>query len=328
MDTTKFLEILRITLPVFALLALGNVLSRAGKMTDSHQSFLNWVVYYICMPALIFAAMAAQPMRSFMHFDFILCIILAMSAIFLIYVLLSVVMRLDKKIAVIMIFSTYWSNCAYMGFPLTESAYGERGFLFAAIVNAFNMPLFVVITFMMIGMCSEKKQGIGKSFRDALLNPIVLASIAGLAWSWAAGVFGLHGDGFGKLPLVVREGLGIGEKFLKSVGTMGLSLALIAVGGKLRFRTFGKRVAPMCLAVGGKLLLLPLITLLLMRALWPSSPKDAVGSAVLLMTMPTAVTGAVIAAKFRLDEEFVSAVLAVSMLGGVVMIPVWLYIVL
>jgi len=328
MDTSKFLEIIRITLPVFALLGLGNVLSRAGKMTDSHQSFLNWIVYYISMPALIFVAMAAQPMRSLLQLDFIFGIVLAMSAIFIIYVLLSVVMRLDRRLAVIMIFSTYWSNCAYMGFPLTESAYGERGLLFAAIVNAVNMPIFVAITFVMIGVCSEKRQGIGKSLRDAFLNPIILASIAGILWSLAAGFLGVDGDGFGRLPIAVREGLGIGERVLRPVGTMGLSLALIAVGGKLRFRTFGKNVLPMCLAVAGKLLILPFVTLVLMRILWPSSAGDAVGAAVLLMTMPTAVTGAVIAAKFRLDEEFVSAVLALSMLCSVVMIPVWLYIVL
>jgi len=328
MDINKFLEILRITLPVFALLGLGNALSRAGKMTDSHQSFLNWLVYYICMPVMIFAAMAAQPIDRLLNTDFILGTVLAMLAVFIVYVLLSVVMRLDRRIAVIMIFSTYWSNCAYMGFPLTESAYGEQGFLFAAIVNAVSMPVFVAITFVMIGMCSEKKQGIGKSLRDAFLNPIILASVAGFIWSLAAGLLGLDGDGFRKLPRGVLEGLGIGERVLKSVGAMGLSLALIAVGGKLRFRTFGKRVLPMCLAVAGKLLILPFITLMLMRTLWPASPKEMVGAAVLLMTMPTAVTGAVIAAKFRLDEEFVSAVLAVSMLGSLVMIPVWLYIVL
>jgi predicted permease len=109
---------------------------------------------------------------------------------------------------------------------------------------------------------------------------------------------------------------------------MGLSLALLAIGGKLRFRSFGKNVPALALSVAGKLLILPLITLGIMRYFFPAAEKDAVGSAVLLMTMPSAVTGAVIAAKFKLDEEFVSAVLATSMLCSVVMIPVWLYVVL
>ncbi|MCL2219264.1 MAG: AEC family transporter [Chitinispirillia bacterium] len=328
MDTAKFLEILRITLPVFALLGLGNILSRAGKMTDEHQSFLNWVVYYICLPALIFAGMAVQPISSLLMTDFIWTTLLSMLSVCAVYLLIALALRLDKKIAVIMVFSTYWSNCAYMGFPLAESAFGERGFLMAAILNAVTMPIMVIISFVMIGMCSDKKQGVGKSLRDGLLNPIIIASFAGIAWSLAAGGLGLDGNGVNTLPLAVREGLGIGEKILKSLGTMGLSLALIAVGGKLRFRHIGKNVLPMALGVAGKLAVLPVITWAIMRALFPSTPKDVFGSTVLLMTMPTAVTGAVVAARFKLNAEFVSTLIAVCMMGSVVMIPVCLYLVL
>jgi len=328
MDTAKFLEILRITLPVFALLGLGNILSRAGKMTEQHQAFLNWLVYYISLPALIFAGMAVQPIRSLLNADFIVVTLLAMAAILVLFAALAFAIRLDKRAAVVMIFSTYWSNVAYMGFPLAESAFGERGFLFAAIVNAVSMPVFVAATFVMIGLTAEKRQSVGRSLRDAFLNPIIIASIAGIAYSWAAGALRVGEPGGLVLPGAVSEMLGICETAMKNVGTMGLSLALIAVGGRLRFHSFGKKALPMSLAVCGKLVVLPLITLLMMRALFPSAPKDVTASAVLLMTMPTAVTGAVVAAKFKLDEEFVSSILVMSMLCSVVMIPVWLYVVL
>ncbi|MDR3011987.1 MAG: AEC family transporter [Chitinispirillales bacterium] len=330
MDTVKLLEIIRITFPVFALLGLGNILSRTGKMTDAHQSFLNWFVYFISLPALIFVGMATQPFSSLLNTDFIFATLLSMLAIFLIYILISVILRLDKKIAVVMIFCTYWSNVAYMGFPLAESAYGEHGFLLAAVVNAVSMPIFVIVSFVMIGLCADDKKGSGivNSIRAALVNPILLASFAGIAYAWVADALGFGAGGGASLPIAFEEAFWICEIILKNVGTMGLSLALIAVGGKLRFRSFGKNVLPMLLSVVGKLLILPLITLVIMKTLFPSSPKDVVGVAVLLMTLPTAVTVAVIAAQFKLDEEFTSSILAVSLLGGVVMIPFWLYIVL
>ena len=330
MDTAKFLEILRITLPVFALLALGNVLSRVGKMNEQHQAFLNWLVYYISLPALIFAGMAVQPIQSLLNLDFIAVTLLAMAVVLLLYAGLAFAMRLDKRVAVIMVFSTYWSNVAYMGFPLAESAFPfpERGFLFAAIVNAVSMPVFAALTFVMIGLTSEKKQSVGRSLRDGFLNPIIIASIAGLAYSLAAGALRVGEPGGLVLPGAVGELLGIGESVMKNVGTMGLSLALIAIGGRLRFHSFGKKALPMSLAVCGKLLVLPLITLFMMRILFPSAARDVAGSAVLLMTMPTAVTAAVVAAKFKLDQEFVSSILVMSMLCSVIMIPVWLYVVL
>ncbi len=325
MDTSKLLEILRITLPVFAMLALGNVLSRAKKMNESHQAFLNWLVYYISLPALIFVGIAAQPIRNLMHADFIWTTLASMLLIQILFIVIALCMRLDKKTAVVMVFSTYWSNCAYMGFPLTQSAFGDTGFLMAAILNSVTMPILVSVTFVMISFCSDKRQSVLKSVRDALLNPIILSSIAGILYALCADLLGFGEGGGRRLPTVAGELLGVCETALKTVGTMGISLALIAVGGKLRFRFFGKNVLPLVLSTAGKLVVLPLIALLIMRKFFPQADPAVAGSAVLLMVMPAAVTGAVIAAKFGLNEEFVSATLAVSMLGSVAAIPVWLY---
>jgi predicted permease len=328
MDTSKLIEILRITLPVFAMLALGNVLSRAKKMDESRQAFLNWLVYYISLPALIFVGMAAQPIRNLMHADFIWTTLASMSLILAIFIVVALSMRLDRKTAVVMVFSTYWSNCAYMGFPLSQSAFGDTGFLMAAILNAVTMPILVAVTFVMVSFCSAKRQSMFKSVRDALLNPIILASAAGILYSFCTDLLGFGEGGDRRLPIVAKELLGICETALKTVGTMGITLALIAVGGKLRFRFFGKNVLPLILSAVGKLAILPLITLLIMRYFFPEASPAVAGSAVLLMAMPAAVTGAVVSAKFGLNEEFVSAVLAVSMLGSVAAIPVWLYILL
>jgi len=325
MDTSKLLEILRITLPVFAMLALGNVLSRAKKMDENHQAFLNWLVYYISLPALIFVGMAAQPIRNLLHADFIWTTLISMLLIMVLFIIIALCMRLEKKTAVIMVFTTYWSNCAYMGFPLSQSAFGDTGFLMAAILNSVTMPILVSMTFVMISFCSDKHQSILKSIRDALMNPIILASVAGILYSLCVDLLSFGEGGNRHLPVAVGEMLGICGIALKTVGTMGISLALIAVGGKLRFRFFGKNVLPLVLSTVGKLALLPLIALLIMRYFFPGADPAVVDSAVLLMVMPAAVTGAVIAAKFGLNEEFMSASLAVSMLGGVVAIPVWLY---
>jgi len=177
----------------------------------------------------------------------------------------------------------------------------------------------------MISFCSDKHQSILKSIRDALLNPIILSSIGGIVYALCADLLGFGEGGGRRLPVVARELLGICEIALKTVGTMGISLALIAVGGKLRFRFFGRNVLPLVLTTVGKLALLPLIALLIMRYFFPDAEPAVASSAVLLMVMPAAVTGAVIAAKFGLNEEFVTAALAASMMGSVLAIPIWLY---
>ncbi|MDR2727900.1 MAG: AEC family transporter, partial [Chitinispirillales bacterium] len=189
MDSSRVLEILRITVPVFVMMGIGNLLSRTGKMTGEHQSFLNWIVYYICLPVLIFAGLVGQPFRSLFNTDLIFSTLLALLAVFLIFAIGCALFRVNGKFAVVMIYCAYWANVAYIGFPLSASAFGERGLRYAAIVNAISMPVFVIAAFIMISFYSEKRPNrFLISLKDALVNPIILASVIGLIAAFAADI--------------------------------------------------------------------------------------------------------------------------------------------
>ncbi|MDR0307965.1 MAG: AEC family transporter [Chitinispirillales bacterium] len=328
MDTTRLIEILQITLPVFAIMGVGNIISRTGKMTGEHRTFLNWLVYYICLPVLIFTALVAQPFGSLFGIDLIIGTFLSMLAVFLFYAALAAVLRIKGKTAIVMIFSTYWANVAYMGFPLSVSAFGDKGLVQAAIVNAVSMPAFIAVTFIMISFYTDKRSNnIFASLRGALINPVVLASVIGLTAAWAADALGFNGEN-AAIPIAAKETFAICESILKMIGSMGLPLALLSVGGNLRLSSLGKKRLPLVLAVAGKLILVPLITLIIMRTFFASAQKEVTGAAVLLMATPMAVAASVVAAKFKLDEQFVSSILAVSTVLSVVTIPFWLYIIL
>jgi len=328
MDSNRLLEILRITVPVFIMMGIGNLLSRTGKMTEEHQSFLNWLVYYICLPVLIFTGLVGQPFRSLFNTDLIFGTLLALLAVFLIFAIGTFLFRVDGKFAVVMIYSAYWANVAYMGFPLSASAFGEKGLTDAAIVNAISMPVFVVIAFFMISFYSEKRpNSFLTPLKDALVNPIILASVIGLIAAFIADAFLLSEESRVLSPAITNT-FAISKSILEMTGTMGLPLALIAVGGKLRFRSLGKNKTELFLVVFGKLILLPLLTLIIIRTLFPSAQKEVTGAAVLLMATPAAVAASIVTAKFRLNDQFTSSVLAVSTVFSVITIPFWLYIVL
>ncbi|MFW5813634.1 MAG: AEC family transporter, partial [Fibrobacterota bacterium] len=224
---------------------------------------------------------------------------------------------------------TYWANAAYIGFPLVSSAFGsERGLALAAVVNAFSLPVFIAVAFVLLGMSREDREGnVFHSIRSALVNPIIIAAVSGLLVAWISSALKLNNENE-SLPLVVKEAAASVNSFLRLVGTMGLPLALLAVGGKLHFRAFKKNMIPLSLTVAGKLIFLPLVTFLVIKTLFPSADKVETGVAVLLMATPVAVATSVVSSKFKVEEQFVSSLLVVSTVLSIVTIPLWLYIIL
>ncbi len=329
MDSARIFEVLRITLPVFGVIGIGNFLSRRNIMNEDHQRFLNDLAYYLSLPALIFVELASQPFYKLLDSVLIFSTLISISIIFILYSAGALIFRLKGGLAAAVIFGTYWANVTYMGFPLASSAFGiEQGLAKAAIINAFSIPVFVAVSFIMIGFTSERGQrNIVASVRNALLNPVILAALTGLAVAWIISALKLNSSS-GSVPLPLKEAAMSAKAFLRLVGTMGLPLALLAVGGKLRIKAIGRHFVPLSFTVLGKLILLPLITIAVFKLLFPAADKMVAGVAVLLMATPVAVATSVVSSKFKVEEQFVSSLLAVSTILSIITIPLWLYFIL
>ncbi|MFP4164971.1 MAG: AEC family transporter [Chitinispirillaceae bacterium] len=329
MNPEKMFEVLRITLPVFALMGIGNLLSRRRIMTESHQAFLNGLAYYLSLPALIFSELASQPFHELLNGVVIFSTLISISIIFVLYAAGAFIFKLRKSLAAVMIFGTYWANAAYIGFPLVSSAFGaERGLTLAAIVNAFSLPVFIAVAFVLLGFSrNDGQRSVIHSISNAVINPIVIAAFSGLLVSWFASALNLQSEKT-SLPLIVQEAVASVNSFLKLVGTMGLPLALLSVGGKLHFRAFRENLIPLSFTIAGKLIFLPLTTFLVIKTLFPTADRTVTGVAVLLMATPVAVATSVVSSKFKVEEQFVSSLLAVSTVLSIITIPLWLYFIL
>ena len=113
-----------------------------------------------------------------------------------------------------------------------------------------------------------------------------------------------------------------------SAGAMGLPLALMTIGAALHLGKVKEHRWALAAVVTGKLVLMPLVTLLVARALFPAAPTATVAVAVLLSACPNAVASYVIACKTGVDEGFVASLLALSTALSIITIPTWLYFVM
>lgn len=326
----RILEVLEISLPVFALIGLGKILGMRKVMNAEQRSFVNWLVFNFSLPALIFRGVSRQRIDRLLDPGLVVGALLPIAAITLVFLALRRLLGYRGGYAAAFVFGSFWANVSYMGFPLSQNAFGDEGFAAAAVYNAFAMPVFVILGFLIIGafVAGEGRQSPGQAIRRAVLNPVVLSAVAGVAF---AGIAHLLCADQGSLP-IPHAGLvavGIVGKFLDMVGAMGLPLALLSIGAALKLQHAEGHALPLGMIMLGKLVLVPLFSLLTFRLVLPllglTASPVVVGVTVLLSSTPNAVASYVVACQIGVEEGFVSTMLVATTCASVVSIPVWLY---
>lgn len=326
MDFVRLLRVTEICLPIFALIALGKAFLHYGFMTENARQFLNKFVYYYSLPPLIFLSVAKQDVRLFTDLAILTTCFVPTMLVIILFMGLVKILKLKAGLAASFIFCSFYSNSAYIGFPLAQETYGADGLGVASVYNAVMVPIFVFACLLLIDFYRGGKKldaGILSKLKNTLTNPIILACLAGILFS----VFRTY-----LLPETgltwARNTASLGEKVLQMLAVTGLPLSLIAVGGALHLGDIHGKKLYLGISVVGKLLLIPLLTFLLARYFFPHAAHEIVGTVILLHATPNAVVSYIIACQAGADDKFVASQLAISTAIAALTIPVWVYVLL
>jgi hypothetical protein len=318
------LQILAISVPIFALIAFGAVIRRTGLLTEEAHRFITRFVFLFSLPVLIFLAIAGCDFGELLD----LAVVGSTLAVFVVVAAVSWVATrpLDPRLRGPVAVGPWFANLTFLGLPLAESAYGEAGIRYVGIINAFTMPVFVIVGVMMLSLGRAGGGSLLRQFRAAVFNPIVMSAVGGVVASLVISVFDL--DAMLADHATLAATLDILLRTLGLIGQMGIPLALIAIGGSLQFDAVRGRLGLMTLATLGKLVVTPLLTLLACRWLFPAMPPAAVGTAVLLMASPLSVAVYVVSREMDTDSEFLAGLLVLTTAGAVISISLWLNVLL
>ena len=316
-------QIVLVCAPVFMLIGLGKWLGLKGLLSGTHREVINRLVYQLSLPALIFRAVIKQPPLEVFDPAMIVPALLPMAVMIGLYLGLARLRNLTGGTAAAFVFGTFWANVSYMGFPLSQSAFGDEGLRVAANYNAVVMPCFVITGILLISFRQPREQRHPLLLaKRILLNPVLLSAISGIAIGALAHAITMPQTGLASSVLAV------GDRFLYMVGSMGLPLALLSIGSGLQWHGLGYMRTELSLVMFGKLLLLPFLTLLATHSFYPDMDPVIRGITVLMSTTPNAVASYVIGRQCGVDEHFLTAMLVGSTLLSLLAIPSWLYFVL
>ena len=199
-------------------------------------------------------------------------------------------------------FSVIFSNCGYMGYPLLTAMFPQNGLFYGACyVLFFNLYMWTAGVFL---LSAGRRGNTAACFRKALLNPGILAAVAGLLFSW----FGIG------LP-------GALSTALSSTANLTFPLAMLVLGCMLKNAPLGQLVtnAGAYVAAFVKLIILPLGVLLVCGIF-----KVAAGTTyicVIMAATPVAAKAPLLASTYGADKNATLAAVAISTVCSVVTIP-------
>ena len=221
-DMENLIYSVNVTLPVFAILAIGYLLRQAKVINGAYVSGSNRLTFRLLLPVMLFNNMRSSDFLSYFDVGF-LCYC---AAFLMIYVtglwLISSRFILNKKKLGSFVQGAFRGNTAVIGLAVSQSIYGSQQgpmpLMLGVAMVSYNVLSTVILT-----CCGESgsRKPLLRICREILRNPIVWGIALGLVCALTRVRF----------PTVL-------EKTFSSLGGAAVVVSLIAAGADLKPQDF------------------------------------------------------------------------------------------
>ncbi|HEY1452256.1 MAG TPA: AEC family transporter [Roseiarcus sp.] len=305
------MQVAALILPVFAVIVTGWAAGYLGYVSRDLADGLIHFAYNIAMPALLVVTIAEEPARSLLAWRFLVAFgggsLICFALVFLTARALG-----GRGLAgpSMQGWAASMTNTGFVALPILQATYGPRAVLPAAIATVFvavvMFPAAVVLQELDGGDARGSGAAPAKLARHVILNPMVLSTLVGVAWS--------------ALGLPMPGPLGA---YLRILADALTACALFAIGLGLSIQglraNFGRAAALTVV----KLAIMPLIVFGLALAL-RLEPIYLI-AAVVCAAVPTAKTVYILAGEYHCEEPLVAATVSMTTLWSVGTLIAWIY---
>ncbi|HEV7264044.1 MAG TPA: AEC family transporter [Falsiroseomonas sp.] len=290
--------------PVFGLLALGALLKRRLLRDDTVWAGIERLVFWVLLPCLIATGLSTVRFGSVPVLGMAVALWGALAA----GTVISVVMARALGLGHAAMTSVLQGGIRFnnlMGFAIGGAIWGLEGITYAAVATGIIVPFVQTAATVAFALGRGGPVRLLPLLRQVLLNPLILACLAGFAIGTLGG-----------LP----PGL---QPAVRNLGQASVALGLLCVGAALSMQGMGDRPAAQAATAVLKLLVMPLMTWALCVALGLGPLPTAI--AVLFMALPTAATSYVMARAMGGDAKLMAAITTSEHLLSVATLPVWVW---
>lgn len=307
-------DIIGISFPLFALIALGFLAHRRRIIGDAAPAILIDFVYYFLLPPFLFMKIIDADVAQGLNLRMMLAYYLAVAIIFTIaYVTSYRVYSRDRKVIAIRSIAAIAANTGYLGLPIVVLAYGAQAIIPGITVVLLDNLIVLVGGSLLLEAATSDGVRWSKAAIESLgkiaRNPLIISIVIGLLYVLFVGV----------IPQPVRA-LG------KTMADATLPCALFALGATLAQRqNTGSPAADIYQIVTLKLFAHPLLAFLFARYVFDlSSIETAI--IVVMAAMPVSVNTFIMATRYRAYVKEISGILFMTTVLSMFVITALLFI--
>ncbi len=300
-----------IVTPIFVIVLLGFLLRR-GRLID--EAFINTssrLVFMVALPTLMFMSIARTDFQATFNPALLGFVFLSTLASFLaIWWLAARRIKAPGDLGAF-VQGAFRSNFGIIGMALSYNLFGSSGLSQAAMILALVIPMYNVLSVVVLTVTANRNSGDALSLRQILraiaLNPLIIAVVLALPFSY----YGLH------LPAALDT---TGTYF----ANLTLPLALLAIGGALDLKSLRNSSFTAFWATATKLLILPLLMVPIAALLG----FEGVDLALLfvLFSSPTAAAAFVMARAMGANAQLTANIILTTTLGSIVTLSAGIFI--
>lgn len=246
--------------PVILLVALGYLLKVRRFFTGEFLRIGNKTVFRVLLPVLLFTNLADLDSFAELNWDAVLFVLAVVALLFSLGLLFARATP-DRRQKGVLLQGVFRSNFALVGVPLAQLMAGEKGVQAVAILSAFTIPLFNVLSVVALTMYvgPEARPGVGGRMsgllKGILRNPLIIGVLAGIGWVLLKPLAA-------QMPPAITAFLGkctfVGTA-LEYLARASTPVALLVLGGQFEIDSVRGLRKQITLGVMGRLLLAPLL---------------------------------------------------------------------
>ena len=286
-------------LQIIIYMGIGFALKKSKLVSPGFRQDLSKLIIYVSLPAFLINSMNFSYSRDLMSasFDMVLLSFICYAVVLGISALFGRTGLLSEDAMAPYRYTMSFSNVGFLGYPVVNALFGPEAVFLAAMFNL----IFDLLQWTYGVSLFTKHQTI--RFRR-FINPAIIAILIGFT------MFMLNLD----FPAQIQS-------TIASLGNTATPLAMMTTGliiADFDLKDFFTDVKPFVVSAY-RLLLLPVLLLLILRAAGVTGLKLAVPA--VIMGMPAAASGPIIAQQYGGDFKLTSKLLCISTILSILSIP-------
>lgn len=309
-------------LPIILLIGIGYGLKRMGLMNETFIKTGRDLVFKLFLPCMLFINVYDVSGIGAIQWDIVIYCMIMLVFMFGIGFVAGNLTTKDPRRKGVVWQCAFRSNFAIIGLPLANSLGGSAGAAVAAVLSAFTVPLFNVLSIVAlstyVSQTGRKSRTFGQFLKEVLTNPLTIGVGLGLV---ALLIRGLQEAVFGEVVFSLKRDLEFAYETLGSLKALASPLALIVLGGQCEFSAVKGLKKEIAVSTLCRIVVAPLIAIGLAVLLSRNSQLLHCGNAeyaalIAQFGAPVAVSSAIVAAAMDNDEQLAAQLVVWTSIGS------------